>query len=211
MGSLQDALLKAGLADEKQLESPRSGKARAAGKPGERGKRPASRSAKGAEQRNQGPRRKPAKPNASARPSAEKSAESDLARAYRARQRAEAAERKAEREAKQAAQDERRKRNLLLDELIKGNTLNRKEGEMPRYFEHMGRIRRVLCTPEQRDELNAGKIGVVNLRGSYLLVSLDVLAKYREIAPDLVPDLAGKDEPEDDGSHYPPVPDDLIW
>jgi uncharacterized protein YaiL (DUF2058 family) len=75
----------------------------------------------------------------------------------------------------------------------------------------MGRIRRVLCTPEQREQLNAGEIGVVNLRGSYLLVSLETLEKYREVAPDLVPDLAGREEPDDDGSHYPPVPDDLVW
>jgi len=26
-----------------------------------------------------------------------------------------------------------------------------------------------------------------------------------------VPSLEGREEPEDDGSHYPPVPDDLIW
>ena len=224
MGSLQDALLKAGLADEKQLDKGRPGKpsgkrdARsdkgrggqgagpkkgsrrpqgAGGKPSGRGFAAAAKAGQGA-----------AGKSASAKPS---SAESDLARAYRARQRAEAAERKAEREARQAAQDERRKRNLQLDALIKGNTLNRKDAEEPRYFEHLGRIRRVLCTPEQRTQLNAGELGVVNLRGSYLLVSLETLEKYREIAPDLVPDLAGKDEPEDDGSHYPPVPDDLIW
>ncbi|MGY6630231.1 MAG: DUF2058 family protein [Wenzhouxiangella sp.] len=221
MGSLQDALLKAGLADEKQLDQARS---KPSGKRAD--KRPARpdkrRGATGAAGPKKGARRPQGggKPSgrgpaeagkgqgASAKPS---TAESDLARAYRARQRAEAAERKAEREARQAAQDERRKRNLQLDELIKGNTLNRKDAELPRYFEHLGRIRRVLCTPEQREQLNSGQIGVVNLRGSYLLVALETLDQYRAIAPDLVPDLAGKDEPEDDGSHYPPVPDDLIW
>ncbi len=211
MGSLQDALLKAGLADEKQLDKTRPGKRSArsdkprGGKGG--GPKKASRRTQGAGGKSS-ERNSAAGKGTAAKPS---TAESDLARAYRARQRAEAAERKAEREARQAAQDERRKRNLKLDGLIKGNTLNRKEAELPRYFEHLGRIRRVMCTPEQRDELNAGQIGVVNLRGSYLLVSLETLEKYREIAPDLVPDLAGKDEPEDDGSHYPPVPDDLIW
>ncbi|MEN1728440.1 MAG: DUF2058 domain-containing protein, partial [Pseudomonadota bacterium] len=63
---------------------------------------------------------------------------------------------------------------------------------------------------EQREQLNKEEIGVVNLRGSYLLIDLETLAAYREIAPDLVPDLSAK-EPEDDGSHYPEVPDDLIW
>jgi uncharacterized protein len=201
MGSLQDALLKAGLAEETQLK-----KQRRPDKPG--GGSP-NRSKAGAKPNG---RKKPAQAKADGKKAPRKtSAESDLARAYRARQQAEAAERAAERQRRQAAQDERRKRNLALDELIKGNTLNRKDAEMPRYFEHLGRIRRVLCTPEQRDQLNRGEIGVVNLRGSYLLVSLETLEKYREIAADLVPDLAGKDEPEDDGSHYPPVPDDLVW
>lgn len=202
MGSLQDALLKAGLADETQIKTRRQEK-----KPGG-----ATTGRPAPDKRSKAPGRKQASKKVSQKkPDSKGSEESDLARAYRARQRAEAAERAAERQKKQAAQDERRKRNLALDELIKGNTLNRKEAEMPRYFEHLGRIRRVLCTPEQREQLNRGEIGVVNLRGSYLLVSTDTLDKYREIASDLVPNLAGKSEPEDDGSHYPPVPDDLIW
>ncbi len=190
MGSLQDALLKAGLADEKQVRQ----KSR---KP--TGTRPAA--GKKTSSRGQSAKKK----------RVAKSAESDLARAYKARQRAEAREKQAEKDRRVAEQEARRKRNLKLDQLIRGNTLNRKEAELPRYFEHLGRIRRVLCTPEQRDQLNRGEIGVVNLRGSYLLVSLETLKEYQEIAPDLVPGLAGKDEPEDDGSHYPPVPDDLVW
>jgi uncharacterized protein len=190
MGSLQDALLKAGLADERQArKKPRktSGAGPAAGK-------------KKSVKRTQGKSKRTAR-----------SAESDLARAYKARQQAEAREKQAKKDRRVAEQEARRKRNLALDQVIRGNTLNRKEAELPRYFEHMGRIRRVLCTAEQRDQLNRGEIGVVNLRGSYLLVSMETLTRYRDIAPDLVPDLAGKDEPEDDGSHYPPVPDDLIW
>ncbi|MDZ7789465.1 MAG: DUF2058 family protein [Xanthomonadales bacterium] len=194
MGTLQDALLKAGLADEKQTEKTRrrakpgagasdSGKARAAG-PAKKKKRVAHKKT---------------------------AADSDLARAYAARRRAEEREKEAEKHRRVAEQEERRKRNLQLDAIIKGSTLNRKEADVPRYFEHMGRIRRVLCTPEQREQLNRGEIGVVNLRGSYLLVSPETLQKYRDVAPDLVPNLEGRDEPEDDGSHYPPVPDDLVW
>ncbi len=194
MGSLQDALLKAGLADEQQIEKARNKPAR----PGPKKKATAKPSGK----------RRPA-----GRPvrQTKSSAESDLARAYKARQRAEVQEKEAAKQRRVKAQEERRQRNLKLDALIKGNTLNRKDAELPRYFEHMGRIRRVLCSAEQREQLNRGEIGVVNLRGSYLLVTLGTLAAYKEIAPDLVPQLEGKDEPEDDGSHYPSVPDDLIW
>jgi len=194
MGTLQDALLKAGLADEKQSE-----KSRRRGQPGPGGSGPKSaRGAAAAGKKKRTPRKK-------------KNTDSDLARAYAARRKAEVREKEAEKQRRVAEQEERRKRNLQLDEIIRGNTLNRKEAEVPRYFEHLGRIRRVLCTPEQREQLNKGEIGVVNLRGSYLLVSLETLEKYREIAPDLVPGLEGREEPDDDGSHYPPVPDDLVW
>lgn len=194
MGTLQDALLKAGLADEKQAE-----KGRRRGKPGAGQPGPTKA-------RSNGPARKKKR---TARK--KKGADSDLARAYAARRKTEAREKEAEKERRVAEQEERRRRNLKLDEIVQGKTLNRKDAEVPRYFEHMGRIRRVLCTPQQREQLNNGEIGVVNLRGSYLLVSLDTLEQYREVAPDLVPGLEGREEPEDDGSHYPPVPDDLVW
>ncbi|NBB92965.1 MAG: DUF2058 family protein [Gammaproteobacteria bacterium] len=194
MGTLQDALLKSGLADEKQLE-----KSRRRGKPGAGDSGPKKARAQGPAGKKKRTARK------------KKGADSDLARAYAARRKEEAREKEAEKQRRVAEQEERRRRNLQLDEIIKGSTLNRKEADIPRYFEHMGRIRRVLCTPEQREQLNQGEIGVVNLRGSYLLVSLETLEKYREVAPDLVPGLEGREEPEDDGSHYPPVPDDLVW
>jgi uncharacterized protein YaiL (DUF2058 family) len=194
MGTLQDALLKSGLADEEQLK-----KSRRRGKPGAGQTGPKqSRGASAKKKKRSASRKK-------------KGSDSDLARAYAARQKAEAREKEQEKHRRVAEQEARRKRNIQLDDIIRGSTLNRKDAEIPRYFEHMGRIRRVLCTPEQRDQLNQGEIGVVNLRGSYLLVSLETLEKYREVAPDLVPGLDGREEPEDDGSHYPPVPDDLVW
>lgn len=202
MGTLQDALLKAGLADEKELE-----KQRRRARPDARG--PGSAKGRGAGPAGKGAAGKKKKRGTAA--GKKKSPDSDLARAYAARRRAEVQEKEAEKQRRVAEQEERRRRNLQLDAIVKGNTLNRKDAEVPRYFEHMGRIRRVLCTPGQREQLNNGEIGVVNLRGSYLLVSLETLEKYRELAPDLVPSLEGRDEPEDDGSHYPPVPDDLVW
>ncbi len=190
MGSLQDALLKAGLADENPKPAGRPSRP-AAGRGGA-AKAKSARAARPAARRNNAP------------------GPSDLARAYKAREQAELAEKERVKKERVAAQEARRKRNLELDAIIQGQTLNRKDADCPRYFEHLGRIRRVLCTPEQRDQLNAGELGVVSLRGSYLLVTLDTLAAFRAVAPDLVPDLTPR-EPEDDGSDYPPVPDDLIW
>jgi uncharacterized protein YaiL (DUF2058 family) len=193
MGSLQDALLNAGLAEKKPR--PSSPKKPDSARKADRG---------GAKGGGKGPKRDVAKRRAHS------ANESDLARAYKAREQAEVAEKERIKKERMAAQEARRKRNLQLDELIRGQTLNRKDADCPRYFEHMGRIRRVLCEPEQRDRLNAGEIGLVSLRGSYLLVGLETLQAFRTIAPDLVPDLTPK-EPEDDGSDYPPVPDDLVW
>jgi len=192
MGSLQDALLNAGLADEAQAKKPRRNRAGAA-------------HSKAGSTNNKTPKKGPAGVKATKRKEI-----SDLERAYKARAQAEKQEREDKKRARVEAQEARRKRNQALDALVKGKTRNRKDADVPRYFEHISRIRRVMCTTEQRDQLNRGEIGVANLRGSYLLLDLETLQAYRELAPDLVPDLSPK-EPDDDGSHYPDVPDDLIW
>lgn len=193
MGSLQDALLKTGLAEERQ-------------KPGKKGAGSSARRSK------QGPRdqqrgKKTGKPPGSNRPQP-----SDLERAWRARRKAEKDEVERVKQARVADQEARRKRNLELDGLVEGKALNVDEAELPRYFEHLGRIRRVMCTREQRDAINSGELGIVNLRGRYLIVEPDVLERYKSLAADLVPDLSGAepDAREDEGD-YPPVPDDLTW
>jgi uncharacterized protein YaiL (DUF2058 family) len=191
MGSLQDALLNAGLADESQAKKPRRNRSGGARSHPSAAHKPPPGSKKSGKRRKASPA-------------------SDLERAYKAREQAEKQEREDKKRARVEAQEARRKRNKALDSLVKGKTLNRKDAEIPRYFEHLGRIRRVLCTADQRDQLNRGELAVVNLRGSYLLIDLETLATYRDLAPDLVPDLTPK-EPDDDGSHYPDVPDDLIW
>lgn len=210
MGSLQDALLNTGLATEDQARKSRKPTAKG-GKPGGRksqggsgGGKPGTRSAKGGKPGPKGGKRPTG--NAPRKP------QSDLERAYAARRREEKAEKEREKLARVADQEARRKRNLELDAIVEGKALNVAEAEIPRYFEHIDRIRRVLCTAEQRTALNAGELGVVSLRGRYLIVAPDVLEAYRALAPDLVPDLTGKepDAPEDDGD-YPPVPDDIAW
>lgn len=206
MGSLQDALLKAGLASEKPAKPDRKAQST----------RPAGSSRHGKGDIKPQGRRPDSKPKPNDKPNAKPNTkrpprpESDLEKAYKARERAEAAEKEQAKKDRLAAQEARRQRNVKLDAIIQGQTLNRKDADCPRYFEHLGRIRRVLCTTEQREALNAGQLGVVSLRGSYLLVSPETMAAFAEIAPDLVPDLTPK-EPEDDGSDYPAVPDDLIW
>lgn len=213
MGSLQDALLKTGLAREEQA---RKKKAAAAGQ--ERPQQSTKDRGK-----NRGKYRgtntgKPGRADASnARPATRKPSNStrppgsDLERAYSARRKAEQEEKERVKRERVADQEQRRKRNLELDRIVDGKALNETDAELPRYFEHIGRIRRVLCTPDQREAINDGRLGVVNLRGRYLIVLPEVLEAYRALAPDLVPDLGGPEPDGDAEGDYPPVPDDLTW
>lgn len=203
MGSLQDALLKTGLADERQKPAGRKqeNQRKQGNKPGKKGGKSPSRTgqqaARGQHQAGAGGR----------------SPTSDLERAWIARRNAEKSEKERAKQARVADQEARRKRNLELDGIVEDKTLNDENAELPRYFEHLGRIRRVMCTPEQRAAINAGELAIVNLRGRYLIVEPAVLAGYRALAPDLVPDLGGAEPeaPEDEREDYPPVPDDLTW
>ena len=196
MGSLQDALLKSGLADEEKLKKARKPKPSS---------KPSARKKTGSASRSHHAGKKPS----DAKPKPKKT---DLERAWIARQKAEKAEKERVKQARVADQEARRQRNLKLDKIVEGKVLNVEEAEIPRYFEHLGRIRRVLCTQEQRDSLNQGELGLVNLRGRYLIVEPAVLAEYQALAEDLVPDLTGA-EPQDqsESDDYPPVPDDITW
>jgi uncharacterized protein YaiL (DUF2058 family) len=69
----------------------------------------------------------------------------------------------------------------------------------------------VLCTPEQRTAINRGELGIVGLRGRYLIVERDVAERYRAVADDLVPDLTGREPEAEDAGDWPEVPDDLTW
>jgi len=205
MGSLQDALLKSGLADERQEPAGRRNDSRR-----KQGKAPPKGTSKPQSSRR---RHRQDDKGSGAQNAGRPSGPSDLERAWIARRKAEKAEKERAKQARVADQEARRKRNLELDGIVQGGVLNDDGAELPRYFEHLGRVRRVMCTPEQRAAINAGELGVVNLRGRYLIVAPDILRRYQELAPDLVPDLGGA-EPGSDGSEpddYPPVPDDLTW
>jgi len=198
MGSLQDALRQTGLARESEKKSAKS----SGGRRGRSGNAGGKRTADGAA---------PGKRPAAGGPDAKRRAKSDLERAWEARRRAEKAEKERARQARVADQEARRRRNLELDRIIDGRAENVESADLPRYFEHLGRIRRVLCTPEQRAAINAGQLGVVSLRGRYLIVAPEVVEQWRATAPDLVPDLGGAEPDGEDGGDWPPVPDDLTW
>ena len=101
----------------------------------------------------------------------------------------------------------RRELNTGIRAIVEPNRLNSAEAEIGRNFLHKNRIRRIYVTAEQLQALNAGKLGVVYLSGSYHLMTTDLVATVAALSPDHVPDLSGgvDEDPEF------PVPDDLVW
>jgi uncharacterized protein YaiL (DUF2058 family) len=137
-----------------------------------------------------------------------KDGEIDLAKAYAIRAHTEAEERKrAEQEAAEQARL-KRERKAKVQKLLEGQVLNKTDGDQVRHFEYGGKIRRVYVDALQLADLNAGKLGLVQNAGRYLLVVQAVAEQVREIDPHLVallvdPAAAGVDE---DG-----IPNDLMW
>ncbi len=176
--SLRDQLLKSGLV--KQTRKPKPSQGKKGGKP-RRGGRHGGK--------------------------ADQPGEVDLARAYAMRAKAEAHERRQAKAEAEAEARERKERKRRLQKLLDGNRLNKPDAEHARHFEYGGKIRRVYVDEAQLDQLNAGKLGVVQLSGSYLLVAPDIVRQVREFAPDHVALMVDPEAPPpDDG-----VPDDLVW
>lgn len=207
MGSLQEQMLKAGLVDEQKLKQAQSRSGQNKTRPKQSGPGKTARQHSGKSAQN-----KFKKPGQAA--AAKKRPQSDLEVAYRQRARAEKQERE-ERKAKLVAEQElRRQRNVQLTELVEGKTLNDESAEIPRYFNYMNKIRRILLTEAQLKAVNNSELGIAVLRSRPVLLDQETLTAFKQLAPDLVPDLGG-DEPSGDAwdEQYEgfEVPDDLRW
>jgi uncharacterized protein YaiL (DUF2058 family) len=141
-------------------------------------------------------------------------AEIDLGKAYALRAQTEKAERiEAERLKQEAARSKREAKSKAAD-LLKDNTLNDPAAELVRHFEYGGKIKRIHVNAGQLKALNAGELGVVQLDGRYLLVSVERARQVRELLPSLVALLVDPDAPAADDPYADPayrVPDDLVW
>jgi uncharacterized protein len=148
------------------------------------------------------------KPHPKQQPARNSQEEIDLARAYAMRAQTEANERKrAEEEAAEQARL-KRERKAKVQQLLEGKALNKADVDQVRHFEYGGKIRRIYVDAAQLAELNAGKLGVVQFGGRYLLVSQDVAEQVRELDPRLLALLVN---PSADGVGEDGVPDDLMW
>ena len=226
MGSLQEQLLKAGLVSEEQLEQSRKKP-----KPGSRsGQKHSGRrdqrkfqgkkrtgQARQHEAGRSAPKRHPGTANPEGKKEAgtgKSSADLSLEQAYRARQQLERKEVEQTKQRQQREQEARRQRNLKLDEIVKDKALNSKEADVRRYFEYGGRIRHLYVTQKQLEALAANELGIVVLRGRYLIVEPSVRDEFKAVAGDLVPDLSKDTKASDEAAVEATgddVPDDLRW
>ncbi|MEZ5439534.1 MAG: DUF2058 family protein [Lysobacteraceae bacterium] len=156
------------------------------------------------------------------KPSAKSGGEMDLAKAYAIRAQKEKQDRiDAEREKQEQARIRREARQQL-EKLLEGRTLNDDKADIARHFEYGGKIRRVYVTAAQLADLNAGLLGVVQIRGRYLLVDAATLAEAEAVFADAIalkgpsaePDVADAAPTAGDDRYADPkyqVPDDLVW
>jgi uncharacterized protein YaiL (DUF2058 family) len=138
----------------------------------------------------------------------------DLAKAYAIRAQREKDERIAAEAAKQEAARLRREGRVKLHAFLQGKALNREDADIARHFEYGGKIKRIYVSAEQLKELNAGKLGVVQDNGRYLLVSIETLNEAETIfaagvAFKIDPNAPPAEDPYADPSFQ--VPDDLVW
>lgn len=202
MGSLQEQLLKSGLVSEDQLEQTRK-----KGKP-QRGTN------NGKNKRNVKAGSKPSRKTPVAKQARNKQSPAtgdsvSLAQAYKVKEALERKERETDKQRQQRQQEERRLRNLKLEALVKDNIQNDGEADIRRYFEYAGRIRHLYVTQKQLDALAEGRLGIVVLRGRYLLLTPPLVEEFRQLAPDLVPAISAHEPVQKDTEDD--VPSDLRW
>ncbi len=143
--------------------------------------------------------------------------ESDLARAYAERARLDQQERDRELNRKRELERQRRERNARLKQLIEPNKQNDPKGEVPRFFEHNGKIRKLYVNQAQQQGLNDAQLGIAYLRGRYFVLAMDVLERVAEVSPEAVAfdsRTAGDAEEAVDDAYQDErfqVPDDLQW
>jgi len=135
-------------------------------------------------------------------------AEIDLARAYQLRKSETLKHKQSKQRQKRADENRRRQINKELKTLIGAHAVRDPDADIARNFMFRGRIRRVLVNKDQLEAVNSGELVIVYLAGNYHLVPAGEATAVQRIAPDHLPDLSVKNNPED-GEF--PVPDDLIW
>ena len=123
------------------------------------------------------------------------------------------------RELNRKQQEAARRKALAAEigQIVREHRLAREDADAAYHFPHGDRIRSIHVTPDQRDGLARGSLGVITFAGGYELLPRQAVDKVRERDPERVvvfnePDRT-KDEPpaEDDPYAGYEIPDDLMW
>ena len=110
--------------------------------------------------------------------------------------------------------------NLQIRELLDRHALNDRKAELAFNFTRENTVRRVYVTDEQRRRLAGGEIAIVGFRRRHHLVPAEVADEIQALRPIVFvhrAGVAGSDAPasdaapEDDPYRDFPVPDDLHW
>lgn len=131
------------------------------------------------------------------------SEEIDLAKAYALRAQSEQRERERKEKAEREIAERRRAQREQVIALLDGATRNREDAEIPRHFEYGGKIRRVYVNDEQLGQVNDGRLGVIQVRGRYLLVDRELAESIRVVDAHAIALLVDPDDLRDAG-------DDLV-
>ncbi len=107
--------------------------------------------------------------------------EIDLAKAYALRARAEQREREEKARIEREVAERRRVQRAQVQALLDGKTCNSPEAEIPRHFEYGGKIRRVYVDEAQLEQVNDGRLGVIQMRGRYLLVERELAERIATV------------------------------
>jgi uncharacterized protein len=151
---------------------------------------------------------------------AAKPAEPSLAELYRAREQQTQKEQQAAKQLAERKAKEKRERKLKVTALVAGAALNSKDAEYARHFEYARKIRRIYLSNEQRELLNAGTIGIVQIDGQFLLLPHAIVESVHQIAPEFVAlmgvnvETAVAPSETADPNYADPkfqIPDDLTW
>ena len=230
MGSLQDQLLKSGLATPEQLrkaraeqrrEQRREPRGRRDAQDGTRtpGTRPPKRKHAAADSRAAAPVRENERRGDRGQPAGRESGTDRHRRG--APRRAPGHEKPESQRVRQPAEDPSvQALNLRIRELLDRHALNDRKAELAFNFTRENTVRRVYVTDEQRRRLAGGELAIVGFRRRHHLVPAKVADEIQALRPIVFVHraaAAGSDAPasgagpEDDPYLDFPVPDDLHW
>jgi len=181
--SLRDQLIKAGLANEKQLKQAKQ---------------------QDFQQHKQANRQK--KQGGGGKVQSE-AAQAAAAAAAAKRARDQELSRKAHQEQEQRAR-EAQARDLVVKSEI---TRPQSDKDIAFHFTQEGKVKHVYVNPDIHKQLTAGKLAICRTRGRFRVVPTEIAEKVRPIAPYLVIFIASDQPAEDPAYLEHPIPDDLMW